>query len=298
MDEPYYEDIKPVKGRTYYPFMCNLQSNHGIPQMCSAHWHYRIEMLYITRGSARIFLNGHAYEAQTGDMVLISAREVHAVWGDLQTQYCVINFDQEILYTAARSVFESRYVLPFTMAKQSPQKVFTREEIADTQLPGLILDAVREFKEKTYGYELAVRTRICQIFLWVLRSWHAKGLQIETGYSLHDKDMERLQAVFEHMDKSYMQNLTAEEMARRCNMSYSYFSRYFKSTIGMSFTAYLNYIRIVEAEKLLMATDRTITEIAMETGFSSASYFISQFRKIKQMSPRQFRLKLDKLQEA
>ena len=297
MPEPYYEDMQPKNGRPYYPFNCNLQRNIGSPQMCSAHWHYRIEILYATCGSARIFLNGQAYDFRQGDMVLISARDVHAVWGEPQTEYIVINFDPEILYTASHLVFESRYVLPFTMAKASPQKIFTSGEIGQTPLPGLIRAALQENLEKSYGYEMAVRTYICQIFLWVLRYWQARGLRIETGYSLKDQDLDRLRPVFEHLDRAFMQNLTAEEMSRLCNMSYSYFSRYFKTTIGMSFTAYLNYIRLVEAEKLLMASDRTVTEIAMDTGFSSVSYFISQFRKSRKVSPRQFRLKLDRLQD-
>lgn len=297
MDEPYYEDIKPKDGQPYYPINCHSQKNGGRPLMAAAHWHYRIEILYATSGKATVFLNGRFYDFKKGDMVLISAREVHAVWGEPETAYVVINFDPDILYTAARSIFESRYVLPFTMARESPQKVFSEEEIGSTPLPGMILTALQETESGAYGYELAVRTQICQIFLWVLRTWHARGLRIETGYSLRDKDLERLQAVFDHLDNAYMQNLTAEEMARRCNMSYSYFSRYFKATVGMSFTAYLNYIRLVEAEKLLISTDKTITEVAMQTGFSSASYFISQFRQHKEISPRQFRLRLDRLLE-
>ena len=126
----------------------------------------------------------------------------------------------------------------------------------------------------------------------MLRSWKAKGLQVEAGYSLKDKDLDRLQEVFDCLDSQYMQNLTAESMARQCNMSYSYFSRYFKSAIGKSFTAYLNYVRITEAEKLLLSTDMTVTEVAMATGFSSASYFISQFRSLKNLSPHQFRQRL------
>ncbi|MEA4889318.1 MAG: AraC family transcriptional regulator [Clostridiaceae bacterium] len=292
MNEPYYEDQKPADGRPYYPFHCHLQSYLETPLMCAAHWHYAIEILYATRGSATVFLNGQAYTFKKGDMILINARDVHAIWGEPKTQYVCIKFDPEILYTASRSIFESRYVLPFTMAKESPQKLFPEEEIGDTPLPGLIVEALREFAAQAYGFDLAVRTNICRIFLWVLRSWQSKGLKAEPGYSLKEKDMERLQAVFDCLDQRYMQNLTAEAMARQCNMSYSYFSRYFKSAIGKSFTAYLNYVRITEAEKLLLSTDKTVTEIAMETGFSSASYFISQFRLLKKVSPRQYRQKL------
>jgi AraC-like DNA-binding protein len=296
MNEPYFEDVKAKKDQPYYPFRCFIQDNDGSPVMAPAHWHDRIEILYGTRGSATVFLNGQYHQLKKGDMVLVSTREVHAAWGEPDTQYAVINFDPEILYTAAHSIIESRYILPFTMARESPQKIFPKAEIDSTPLPNMILSAVQERQDRKYGYELAVRTLISQIFLWILRTWHARGLEIKTGNSLREEDLKRMQAIFEEIDKQYMQNLTAEVMAQRFNMSYSYFSRHFKSATGMSFTAYLNFIRLAEAEKLLIATGKTITEIAMETGFSSASYFISQFRTHRSVSPRQFRLKMNNLQ--
>ncbi len=292
ISEPVYEDVKSRSDRLIYPFSCNRQANQGQPMMVDAHWHYDIEMLYALSGEARLFLNGRFYSFAAGDMVLISAREVHAVWGSEDTEYICIKFDPEILYTSSRSIFESRYVLPFTMSKVELQKIFSEHEIKHTPLPALIHSALQEFTDKTYGFELAVRTHICQIFLWVLRNWQGKGLEIDTSYALNDSDRERLQVVFDQIDQKYMQNLTAKEMARICNMSYSYFSRFFKSAIGKSFTAYLNHVRLTEAEKLLVTTSKTITEISMETGFSSTSYFISQFRRHKNVSPRQFRQKL------
>ena len=292
MNEPYYEPEMKQGNEPYYPFRCHVQSWHEDPQMCAAHWHYAIEILYATRGAASILLNGRFYTFSQGDMVLINARDVHAIWGEPQTQYICIKFNPEILYTAARFIFESRYVLPFTMAKSSPQKVFCREEIDGTPLPDLIREIMQEMSDRSYGFELAVRTNISRIFLWVLRSWRGKGLQIDSGHIFKEQDMERLQAVFDCLDHQYMNHLTAEQMARHCNMSYSYFSRYFKAVMGKSFSAYLNYVRITEAEKLLLSTDKTVTEIAMETGFASASYFISQFRQLKKMSPHQYRLQL------
>ena len=292
IDKPRYEDTDFKNGPILYPFVVHTQKNHGQPLMIDAHWHYDIEILYALKGKARIFLNGRFYTFAEGDMVLISSREVHAVWGHEGTEYICIKFDPEILYTSSRYLFESRYVLPFTMSKAELQKVFPKAEIENTPLPRLLQSALNEYVNQTYGFELAVRTSICQIFLWILRSWQNKGLAIDTVYSLNDYDRERLQSVFDAIEKNYMQNLTAREMADFCNMSYSYFSRFFKSAIGKSFTEYLNHVRLKEAEKKLISTDKTITEIAMESGFSSTSYFISQFRRHKHVSPRQFRQKL------
>lgn len=292
--EAFFENREIAAGQAYLPFTCHTQTWRGNPVLAEAHWHYDLEILYSVQGKATVFLNGHFYPLRKGDLILMSTREVHAIWGDADTRYICIKFDPDILYTSTRSLFESRYVIPFTMARLSLQKRFSAENLRQTPLPRLIKEIDRENSQRTYAFELAVRTHICQIFLWILRSWHQQGLELDASSYLKDKDQIRLRPVFEHIDRNFVQTIRVEDMARLCNMSYSYFSRYFKAAVGKSFSAYLNHVRIIEAEKLLLGTDRTITEIAMATGFSSPSYFISQFRGHKFLSPRQFRRELQK----
>ena len=88
---------------------------------------------------------------------------------------------------------------------------------------------------------------------------------------------------------NFRDDITVSDAAAMCNVSYSYFSRIFKQITKHSFSEYLNYIRITEAEKLLASTDLSMTEIAMQTGFSTSSYFIQQFKLHKHISPKQFR---------
>lgn len=78
-------------------------------------------------------------------------------------------------------------------------------------------------------------------------------------------------------------------------MSYSYFSRTLKKTMGKSFTDYVNLIRISKSEFLLTTTDKPITDIALEVGFSTSSYYIEQFKKFKTLTPKKFRMKFTKL---
>ena len=91
------------------------------------------------------------------------------------------------------------------------------------------------------------------------------------------------------MDEHYADELTVSSVAQMCNMSYSYFSRQFKRVMNVSFTDYLNYIRISKAESLLLQSDRSITEIAISVGYSDSAYFIQKFKQFKGFSPNKFR---------
>ncbi|MBS5083051.1 MAG: helix-turn-helix transcriptional regulator [Clostridiales bacterium] len=98
-----------------------------------------------------------------------------------------------------------------------------------------------------------------------------------------------LNPVFHYLSVNYEKPVRASEMAELCNLSPSYFSRSFNRLMGMSFNEYLNYIRVSEAEKLLISTPLSITEIAVTVGFSTSSYFIKIFKVYKNLSPKQFR---------
>ena len=81
--------------------------------------------------------------------------------------------------------------------------------------------------------------------------------------------------------------VTEADAASFVNLSYSYYSKLFRRVVGKNFNDYLTTVRINEAERLLLSTEQTITEIALATGFATSSHFIEKFRKIKNITPKQ-----------
>ena len=91
------------------------------------------------------------------------------------------------------------------------------------------------------------------------------------------------------INSHYAEDITAADCCRRASLSYNYFSSIFKKVTGLNFKDYLNLTRINQAEKELLATDRSITDIAAACGFNNTSYFISTFKKIKNVTPSEMR---------
>lgn len=269
---------------------CFIQESYDTSNMTPAHLHKDIEILYCLSGKIKIFLDGKQFDFTKGDMVLINAGEVHNIFGlsKDKNSYIVIKFSPEILYTTSASIFEAKYVLPFTINKSTHQKLFKSEELKATKISTLLHQAVREFNQKNYGFELAIRINICRVFLWILRRWNEQGVNLNLGAALTESTVKRLKTVFDFVEENYSQPITVGQVAEICNMSYSYFSRYFKEITGRNFSEYVNFIRITHAEQLLVAGGMNITEIAFEVGFSGTSYFIGQFRQYKGVTPKQF----------
>lgn len=254
----------------------------------SSHYHNYIEIIYAIDGENEICLNESHYIFKTGELVLINSGDVHSfLCGD--GCYLVLRFDPDLLYSSRQSAIELQYILPFILNSFDHQVIFKKEEIENADTRRLLFEIHEECNKKKYGWELAVRTKVNEIFLWFLRHWHNRNINITLGLSDYEHSAKWLHKVFEYVSENYGSEITAQQMSKLCNMSYSYFSRTFKKIMKKSFSEYLAYVRINEAEKLLMTTDLNITEIAMQTGFSTSSYFIQQFKSIKSISPKQYR---------
>ena len=100
-----------------------------------------------------------------------------------------------------------------------------------------------------------------------------------------------LSEVIEYINDNYHKRITSKELADILGLSVSQLDRKFKAFAGVSPQTYILKVRINAASTLLVQTDKSITEIYLETGFYDQSYFGRQFKKFTGVTPRQYRLK-------
>lgn len=94
-----------------------------------------------------------------------------------------------------------------------------------------------------------------------------------------------LQYIKEHLDEP----LSLTEVAKQFHFNPSYLSNYFTMHNDEGFSEYLTRVRIERASELLREGDATISEISSMVGYSDHSYFTKVFRKLKGISPSQYR---------
>jgi AraC family transcriptional regulator len=91
--------------------------------------------------------------------------------------------------------------------------------------------------------------------------------------------------VIEYLHSHLERKISVEDMAAIARMAPSHFARIFKREIGNTPMDYLSRIRMERVKKLLLAGDKSITEIAIECGFRSSSYLSACFYKKFRISP-------------
>ncbi len=82
------------------------------------------------------------------------------------------------------------------------------------------------------------------------------------------------------MDRAYADPLDVPALARLANVSEAHFIRTFRATFGETPHRYLQRRRVERAMFLLRATDRSVTDICLDVGFTSLGTFSRSFREI------------------
>ena len=84
-------------------------------------------------------------------------------------------------------------------------------------------------------------------------------------------------------------NLSLPKLAKHIHTSPNYISQTLNETLATNFFDYVNHKRIVAAQKLLLESELTVLDIAMQVGFNSKSAFYSAFKKHTQLTPSSYK---------
>ena len=125
-----------------------------------------------------------------------------------------------------------------------------------------------------------------------LCAWISTALNefIELVYSSQDaRKVSQIRPAINYIDANYDKPMTLADIARASHLSVSRLAHVFKDQMGVTIIDYVTSVRIEHAKHLLLATDRSCTEICFEVGYNNQSYFTRTFKSVVGMTPRQFK---------
>ncbi|WP_261344854.1 helix-turn-helix domain-containing protein [Rubripirellula obstinata] len=139
-----------------------------------------------------------------------------------------------------------------------------------------------ELDERSPGFGIMATTLLLQLAAFLSRCYNQT-------HNPKSKSLLRIAETIAHIERHYSDPISLDELIEMSGMSRRNFLRAFESTMGHSPIKYLIRIRIRQACKLLERDDLSITQIAMQVGFSDSNYFSRQFRSLMGLTPRNFR---------
>lgn len=251
-----------------------------------AHWHNDLEIVYVFEGSIRMGINSETKILKAGDMAICSSGDIHYYDSkDSSSKIMMVIFNPSLIGFPGGWPLNVRLTSPFM-----EKRIATREEEVriNNRLSLILQELMDEYNQKLEYHE--------QVIIGLLHEWSGlilRHVPLDKINPQKDKrritNMKIMQGVLEYLDVNYMHPITLADAARQANMSLFYFSRFFKSLSGMSYIAYLSNIRVNQAEQLLLTTDKSILDIALECGFTNIRTFNRVFKQIKQRTPSELR---------
>ena len=251
------------------------------------HWHSYGEILLVGPGKTNIYQIGkNTYNLVPDDIVLIWPMEMHSIVDADREQALVIQFSNAFI----NSLFDLRRI----MHMYRNLRVICVN--SHPELASKLKDITGHMKEIFFSGRQDREIRCCILLMEFMLTLfdHRKELAPELDdvdpYACNDDVMKRMVMVTDYIKN----NLTADDlsqgaMARMAGISRDYFSRIFKNVTGMNYSKWLNTVRLEKASELLVEDGRTLTEVAMLSGFQSIPSFNRVFREEKGMAPGEYR---------
>ena len=270
-----------LKQRGFEVFLQEIKIERAVP----AHIHSAIEIIYIINGSYRVFADEEEFVIGEGDLILFRSNTIHRIFKLTPENgyYYVFKISPELVSDLALQENAVGYLLSLSVNNRNAKKVWRKEECERNGMASEIRRIISV--DHLYCVDIERKLGVGKIIHTILKETY--------DLSQYESDSENLtRSIYDvliYINKHFSEEITAKECSDMAYLSYSYFSRSFKSIVNMSFKDYLNLTRINHAEKRLFATDKTITQIASECGFNSVSYFIATYKKIKGKTPQMAR---------
>jgi len=256
------------------------------------HWHYYMELLYMVEGTALVESDEKQYILHPGDMAVLPPKSIHAIYNEPDKKeflkYYVIKFDLNRFHENIGYVPQLKSAVLQAMNNDAVSFYFSSEELSRYAITEFINGCAVEIHTRFYGYYMMMHSYLNCILVSMLRIWRERGFT--PSYEVTTLSDNSIETITEYIDAHSDQPLKVEQLATRCNMSYSFFAKKFKQLYGRSCKEYIEYIRVIKTEDMLLFTDYDLTYISQATGFADCSHMIKTFRKYKNITPKQFRL--------
>lgn len=270
-----------------FPFEINVQTlTPGYDMNKVFHWHECLEISYVKSGFGRYCMLNKFYEMKPGDIIIMNNIEPHYLEVyEKGMEQVVMTFDPLLVCSSFTNQIDYSYLKPFFERGTDFSNRLTGDNPFSIQIIENIGEIETEYREKQKGYELMVKARLLMLLTLLTRYFRDPGKSGKAS----KQNLERIEKAANYIKQNYMNNITLDFIAGLFNLSPQHFSTVFRKTTGISFTDYLNKVRVEHSAHLLKETGKKITHIAMECGFNNTTHYNNVFKRLTGKTPSDFR---------
>jgi AraC-like DNA-binding protein len=249
------------------------------------HYHPEYELTFIVKGNGMRLVGDSYLPFQAGDLVLLGSGIPHTWESNIQSHKkvaaIVIQFSEDFISNFMNS--EDFYKIK-KLLQASVRGLFFPKPLA-MDIEHQMLTIVNEKGVKQITALLNVLNDL------VYENYESLASVFYTPKNSRENET-RINTVFNYIKQNAASTILLEQAAASVHLTTGAFCKFFKRVTGKTFSDYVNEIRIGNACNLISHTDKTLAQIAIESGFENQTYFNRVFLKKKNCTPKQFRMQL------
>lgn len=274
--EPHGTDEFPIE---FY----HLDKTHHRYEM-NLHWHPETELIRVYEGGFPLHLNGQCYLLCAGDAAVINPGTLHRGLPTDCVYGCAV-FKTEMLSPTGAAV--GKYIKPIAARASKVRECFSSAASPEDARAVACIDRLFSvLKEKKPHYELSVYAELYGLFSTL---YEIGAVERADDTEAHRRHTEHLTRLLSWIDENYTHPITLSALSKVSGFNEKYLCRFFREQTSYTPIDYINRLRVERAADDLLHRRLSVTEAAFANGFNDSAYFSKVFRKIKGMTPREFR---------
>lgn len=257
------------------------------------HWHPEVEFHYQLQGSVRIQVELTEYVLHPGEVLWINAKQLHdchPVESETAVSHTII-FHPAFIYGTESNILFRKYVKPLLGNPATPA-LYIRPEDPEQQI---LLDILYKcgilHQEQPETWELQILSHLSTTWGLLWKMSQRPGFTIAPAKKI-SRDRKTLDTFLTYIHSHYTGKISLKDLADAVSVSPGECERLCKRLLHQTPMNYLMTYRIEQSIPLLVNTSYTITEIALQVGFSGASYYTEIFHRIMGITPSDYRCRI------
>ena len=252
------------------------------------HMHNDIQLIYVLDGCVDLRLTFNTYHLRKNDFRYIHSEDIHALSSpNGKNKVLILSADVEYL----EKLFPNIRTTIITMPTDKTLLLYHNQQL---QLKYCIFSILDQFIRREEGFHHQIKDTLKTMFDVLYREFRGFTIDKENRTfvfkRLQDiRQTERLGEIIDDIYRNYVEPSTLEEIASKQNLNPYYLSHLFSQTIGINYRDFINMARVETSEYDLLASELSISHIALSSGFSNASYYNKHFTFWFDMSPKEYR---------
>lgn len=257
---------------------CAIAQVTGVnDNMSQSHYHDYFELYFLDSGERYHLMDDKLFKLQAGDCILFPPQTMHRSYGDQD-----MAFSRVVLYFRPETITSAELLHKLLHS----QVVYRPDNQELHQLRRIIYAMEEEQNSHLDCHGECMQSLLNLVMVQLLRmNQESTGILRET----------RVTKVIQYIHNHYAEDISLKDLSERFYVSEYYLCREFKKSTKRTIVEYIRQTRIMNAKRLFMETDRNVTEVARETGFSNLTHFNRVFREVADITPSEYRKRCQEL---